>query len=161
MNKFVIILIGVVFIFSGCVTQKRCSIKFPTKIVDSTVIEYRDRIIEIRDTVNIFIKGDSISHKIQSDTSYLETKRSSSFARYDSTGLFHTLVDKPINFDTIVKFVEVVKDTTIYKYRTEIDVQIVERELTQWQILQMWGGRILALLVLLLAGLKILKKSIL
>lgn len=147
------------FMFSSCVTQKRCNIKYPPQIVDSTVIKYRDRDIVIHDTVNILIKGDSVSQTTQNDTSYLETERSSSLAIVNSLGLHHSLTDKPIDIERPIEIKWKVRDTIIYKYKKES--YPVERELTQWQILQMWGGRILGLLILLFAAMKLLKKTVL
>lgn len=95
-----------ILLFMGCASTK--PVYVPTQA--ETIIEYRDSIIHIIDSIKVEVPKEKIVEVIPDiDTSYLETKLaySMAFIDKDKGRIHHTLENKPqslkIPLDTLVK----------------------------------------------------------
>lgn len=149
----------ILLILSSCITRKACDRKFPLAAIDSmkeiirTVTTYRDT------TLFITVKGDTVFKELPvnvNEVNRLSTSLSMSEAWINNGKLKHRLVQK----DTIIPAtVKNALKTSVTASET-VKVLYHERkvnELTQWQRIEIWIGRILTGLVLLLLLLKFIK----
>src|SRR6056297_3075456 len=121
---------------SSCITQKRCNKKFPPREFSSTEIKttYRPITLTLR-VPPVMIAGEGNQITIVNDTvievdpSYLETDYAFSRAWITNNKLMHTLNQKTIERDTVIKVKEVEKVVT-----NEI-VKEVRNKINLWLIL--------------------------
>ena len=138
------VLVSMLFIVSGCCTQRRAVEQNTTVIQqkDSSNTEVRvDKVIEyLIDTVYIKIPAQMAERTTQDSASHLENNYATSDARINQDGtLYHDLKTKPQ--DIASEFQKPVERNdsirTEYKTKTEyitlIDKKEVEKELTWWQ----------------------------
>ena len=138
------VLVSMLFIVSGCCTQRRVVEQNTTVIQhkDSANTEVRvDKVIEyLIDTVYIKIPAQMAERTTQDSTSHLENDYATSDARINQDGtLYHDLKTKPqeiaSEFQKPVERNDSIR--TEYKTKTEyitlIDKKEVEKELTWWQ----------------------------
>ena len=154
------VLVSMLFIVSGCCTQRRVVEQNTTVIQqkDSSNTEFRvEKVIEyLTDTVYIRIPAQMAERTTQDSTSHLENDYATSDARINQDGtLYHDLKTKPqeiaSEFQKPVERNDSVR--TEYKTKTEyitlIDKKEVEKELTWWQHTCIkWFPWSLALLIL-------------
>lgn len=137
-------LVSMLFIVSGCCTQRRVVEQNTTVIQqkDSANTEVRvEKVIEyLTDTVYIKIPAQMAERTTQDSTSHLENDYATSDARINQDGtLYHDLKTKPqeiaSEFQKPVERNDSVRTEykTKTKYITLIDKKEVERELTWWQ----------------------------
>jgi len=164
MKKTIYILL--IVLLSGCVTQKKCSQKFPPQIITKDSIVYSSDTVEITtlDTVYINLDRDTIFDTkyvyidkktgiSYTDTSRLENDFSISIAGVMYGELFHKLIQK----DSVIIFTyeqyHTIITTLQERYKTE--TQIVEKNyVTGWQWFQIWSGRIVLILIIIYAAYK-------
>lgn len=138
------VLVSMLFIVSGCCTQRRVVEQNTTVIQhkDSANTEVRvDKVIEyLIDTVYIKIPAQMAERTTQDSTSHLENDYATSDARINQDGtLYHDLKTKPQEIASEFQKPVEMKDSirTEYKTKTEyitlIDEKEVEKELTWWQ----------------------------
>lgn len=117
---------------------------------DSASTEIRWRYIPIFDTVPVYIPVEKQT-SVGEDSSHLETDFATSDAYIDSLGkLHHSLENKPRKIDIPVKGSALVSDTNHYESHAKVDTirvpepypVYVEKELTDWQKVLMWIGRL-------------------
>lgn len=138
------VLLSMLFIVSGCCTQRRVVEQNTTVIQqkDSANTEVRvEKVIEyLTDTVYIKIPAQIAERTTQDSTSHLENDYATSDARINQDGtLYHDLKTKPqeiaSEFQKPVERNDSIR--TGYKTKTEyitlIDKKEVEKELTWWQ----------------------------
>ncbi|MFI3283259.1 MAG: hypothetical protein SNG10_07100 [Rikenellaceae bacterium] len=107
---------------------------------DSVSIESRSRQVEIVDTLfaQIFPVEDRVTER--SDSSYLENRYARSEAIILHSGeLYHTLESIPQLIEVEYRKSVEVRDSVIYRDRSEVKVVEVERKLSWWQMLQIRG----------------------
>ena len=138
------VLVSMLFIVSGCCTQRRVVEQNTTVIQqkDSSNTEVRvEKVIEyLTDTVYIKIPAQMAERTTQDSTSHLENDYATSDARINQDGtLYHDLKTKPqeiaSEFQKPVERNDSVRTEykTKTKYITLIDKKEVEKELTWWQ----------------------------
>lgn len=138
------VLVSMLFIVSGCCTQRRVVEQNTTVIQqkDSSNTEVRvEKVIEyLTDTVYIKIPAQMAERTTQDSTSHLENDYATSDARINQDGtLYHDLKTKPqeiaSEFQKPVERNDSVRTEykTKIKYITLIDKKEVEKELTWWQ----------------------------
>lgn len=138
------VLVSMLFIVSGCCTQRRAVEQNTTVIKqkDSANTEIKvEKVIEyLTDTVYIKIPAQMAERTTQDSTSHLENDYATSDARINQDGtLYHDLKTKPqeiaSEFQKPVERNDSIR--TEYKTKTEyitlIDKKEVEKELTWWQ----------------------------
>lgn len=138
------VLVSMLFIVSGCCTQRRAVEQNTTVIQqkDSSNTEVRvDKVIEyLIDTVYIKIPAQMAERTTQDSASHLENNYATSDARINQDGtLYHDLKTKPqeipAEFQKPIERNDSIR--TEYKTKTEyitlIDKKEVEKELTWWQ----------------------------
>ncbi|HLN52749.1 MAG TPA: hypothetical protein VK212_03505 [Lentimicrobium sp.] len=145
---------------SSCVTRRACDRKFPSTEKDSvrevinTVSTYRDT------TIFIKIQGDTVYRENilrEGNVSKLNTSLAISEAWVSNGKLKHRLTQK----DTIIpKTLKSALKTTLTASEKEKVVYRVRKvnELTNWQWVQVWAGRVFMLLfvaAILIKGLRI------
>ena len=138
------VLVSMLFIVSGCCTQRRVVEQNTTVIQqkDSSNTEVRvEKVIEyLTDTVYIKIPAQMAERTTNDSTSHLENDYATSDARINQDGtLYHDLKTKPqeiaSEFQKPVERNDSVRTEykTKTKYITLIDKKEVEKELTWWQ----------------------------
>ena len=126
-------------------------------VQDSVRTEYRERTVYVPDTVYLEIPLQSAERTTKDSVSHLENEFAVSDARITEEGLlFHTLETKPQTRAIATEREIVTRDSIAYKdrYITATRTVEVERRLTAFQKVQMWGFWVLAALA---AGIVILR----
>ena len=137
------VLVSMLFIVSGCCTQRR-AVESSTTITekDTSKVDVRvEKVIEYQiDTVFVEVPAQMAERTTQDSTSHLENDYATSDARINQDGtLYHDLKTKPqqiaSEFQKPVERNDSIR--TEYKTKTEyitlIDKKEVEKELTWWQ----------------------------
>ena len=125
-----------------------------TGTTDSVRVEVRERIVEVRDTVEVYLPAESVENITADTTSRLETSAAVSTASVREGRLFHSLRNKQQPIGVAVDLEVKVDDITTERITTIRTVVEVPAELTWWQQTQIKGFRILALLLLAFVGWK-------
>ena len=118
-------------------------------IRDSVRVETVVRTEYIRDTIEVEIPVERMMQTAE-DSSHLETEYAVSDALLRSDGrLYHTLENKAGKRPVEVKKEVVYRDSIVYRDRavTKTEIKEVPRELTWWQKTQVYGFRVLLLLL--------------
>lgn len=116
---------------------------------DSVRTEYRERTVYVPDTVFVQIPLQSAERTTKDSLSHLENEFAVSDARITEEGLlFHSLQTKPQTRAIATEREIVTRDSIAYKdrYITATRTVEVERRLTAFQKVQMWGFWVLAAL---------------
>lgn len=138
------VLVSMLFIVSGCCTQRRVVEQNTTVIQqkDSSNTEVRvEKVIEyLTDTVYIKIPAQMAERTTQDSTSHLENDYATSDARINQDGtLYHDLKTKPQEIASEFQKPVERNDSVRIEYKTKIKYVIrtqkkeVEKELTWWQ----------------------------
>lgn len=138
------VLVSMLFIVSGCCTQRRVVEQNTTVIQqkDSANTEVRvEKVIEyLTDTVYIKIPAQMAERTTQNSTSHLENDYATSDARINQDGtLYHDLKTKPQEIASEFQKPVERNDSVRTEYKTKIKYVIrtqnkeVEKELTWWQ----------------------------
>lgn len=145
-----IIAILVILSLFGCYPCRTIS----TGTTDSVRVEVKERIVEVRDTVEVYLPDERVDTITADTTSRIETSAAVSTASVRDGKLHHSLWNKqqPIGVAVDMKFK--VDDITTERITTVRTVVDVPAELTWWQQTQINGFRILALLLLAFVGWK-------
>ena len=118
-------------------------------VTDSTKVEVH--VVEkiVRDTA--WVELPVIVEKVATlDTaSVLENKYAKSEASVSGGVLTHSLATKPVREPVAVEYKEVVRDSVVYRDRTETQTVEVERKLTWWQTLKIKAGGLFLLIALI------------
>ena len=139
-----------------------------TEAKDSSSIEIRWRIIEVHDSVLIYIPVEKQS-SIGEDSSHLETKYAKSDAWVDSTGkLHHNLENIPQEIQAHFDGYVLTSDTSAYESHittnenrsNEKEIEYVELPLKWWQEALMRLGAITIIIGLGYMGIKIARKKL-
>lgn len=113
-----------------------CSVMRPPQpsIVDSVRVEVVERIERVTDTVYISVPIEKESQTVLDTTSHLETSFAVSDAIIREDGrLYHSLENKPQNWQKEVVVEVVVRDSLVYKDRVVTEIVEVPAELTKSQ----------------------------
>lgn len=145
-----LIILSLIVLFSGCVTQKRCNLKFPQ------VASYDSIYIQQLDTVKIILPGDSliVETKVPCDNFELITENGKLTS---ALKVVNGILSQRINIkpDTVTKFVtNTITKTSIVKVPEKI--KFVPKF---WKAMG-WTGIASILLVIGYFGLKIAKKRL-
>ena len=110
-----------------------------TGTTDSVRVEVRERIVKVRDTVEVYLPDERVDNITSDTTSRIETSAAISTATVNDGKLFHSLVNKrqPIGVKVNMEFT--VEDITKEHLTTIREIVEVPRELTWWQQTQMRG----------------------
>lgn len=150
--KNLILFLFFLTIFSGCVTRKACDRKFPDKEKDSVSL-VSTTVTVIRDTtIYIQIPGDTVFKSVNAsdnELSKLNTSLASSEAWIRDGKLNHRLEQK----DTIVA--STIKGALKTTREVESKKEVINHanyiyRLNGWQWFQVWMGRVLGFIVMLL-----------
>ena len=160
------VFILLILLISGCVTQKKCSQRFPPQILTKDSIVYSSDTIKIKTVDTVYIK---LSRDTIFDTKYVYIDRKTGLSYTDTSRLqndfcisiagvmygelFHELITK----DSLIMFTydqyHTMVTTLQERYKTETQI-IKENYVTGWQWFQIWAGRIVLILIVLFAAYK-------
>lgn len=118
---------------------------------DSIRVEYREKVTYIPDTIYVDIPKQTAEKVTKDSVSHLENDYSISDAIMHADGtLSHTLMTKPQRKAIETQKAIVEKDSVVYrdKWNKVTITQEVEKRLTKWQKLQIWGGRLFFLIIM-------------
>ena len=127
------------------------------EVQDSVRTVYRERTVHVPDTVFVQIPLQSAERTTQDSLSHLENEFAVSEARITVEGLlFHSLETKAQRKPIVTEREIVTRDSIVYKdrYITATRTVEVERRLSVFQKVQMWGFWVLAALA---AGIVLLR----
>ena len=129
-----IITLSALVLLMGCCPCRKLTYSGSGTRLDSTIIEYRERIVIVPDTVYLDIPRQTAERTITDSVSHLENDYALSDARINADGtLFHDLKTKPQKMPVVVETKIERRDSIIYKNR-EIEIPIpIERELGWWE----------------------------
>lgn len=143
MNKLII---PAMLLLTSCVTRKACERRFPAReydsstVVTNTVTVYRDT------TIYITLHGDTVYESVPVDkVSRLKTPLARSVAWIEGGKLKHVMVQKDTTLAQTLKGAITMKSTAINKN------QVVKKDsghLTTWQLIQIWFGRVMGVVVI-------------
>ena len=164
---FIILLIAVAYLLSGCVTKRACDRKFPPEVQTNT----KETIIKTtRDTTIIIqLPGDTaILEKeipvikdsrglLQTEKSFLTTDLAYSFAWVQDGKLKHELFQKSTEFEKTIK--NAISEAISQK-ETKVDNYIKVNELSGWQWAQIYAGRLLLIALALLTLFLLIRKYV-
>lgn len=138
-----LLLVIILSLLCSCASTKVVA----AKQTDSLRVQIVERLVVVRDTVEVEIPKIVEKALVMQDTSYLSNQYARSEARIQPDGgLFHSLETIP---QTITKEVEVaatVRDSIVYRDREIITTLEVPRELTAWQRFRLSGFWVLLLI---------------
>ena len=129
-------------------------------VQDSVRTEYRERTVYVPDTVYLEIPLQSAERTTKDSVSHLENEFAVSDARITEEGLlFHSLQTKPQTRAIATEREIVTRDSIAYKDRhiTATRTVEVERRLTAFQKVQMWGFWVLAALAAVIIIIRVKK----
>lgn len=142
MKRFVLfaILSLVLLSICGCVSSRHITGSYNIERQDSVRIEYRVRIVNVKDTVFVEIPAQTAERTTPDSTSHLENDYAESDARINPDGtLFHSLDTKPqmkpVQTDKQIEC----RDSIGFRYRIKTETEYVERSLSWWEKTQIYG----------------------
>lgn len=118
-----------------------------TGTTDSVRVEVRERIVKVRDTVQVRLPDERVDNITSDTTSRIETSAAVSTATVHDGKLHHTLWNKRQPIGVAVDMSFRVEDITKERITTIREVVEVPRNLTWWQQTQMRGFWALLLVV--------------
>ncbi|MFI3281023.1 MAG: hypothetical protein R3Y44_03505 [Rikenellaceae bacterium] len=141
---FVVALLVLLFIGAGCSPCKMLS----TSQRDSVRVEIVERRVIVRDTVKIEIPKVEQQVVTREELSLLTNDYAASRAAIQPDGsLYHSLETIPQQLQAPLESAVEVRDSIIYKERLVTQIVEVERKLSDWQRMQIFGFWVLALFV--------------
>ncbi len=146
--KHLFYLLAVCALAVGCCPCR--NIESSTSRSDSVRVEYRERVEYVPDTVFLEIPLQSAERTTADSVSHLENEYAVSDARITADGLlFHDLQTKAQRKAVETDHRIVWRDSVVYKDRlvTVKETVEVERKLTKFQKVQMWGFWVLLAVV--------------
>lgn len=141
--KHIIILLFALLLLGACSTTRKLSSQ-TTNDRDSIRIEYREKIVNVPDTVFVEIPAQTAERMTPDSTSHLENDYAESDARINPDGtLFHSLDTKqqmkPVPTGKQIEY----RDSIVYRDRikteTVTETIYVERNLSWWEKTQIYG----------------------
>ena len=145
-------------LMTGCCPCRNMVAEIVTQ--DSVRTEYRERTVYVPDTVFVQIPLQTAERTTKDSVSHLENEFAVSEARITEEGLlFHTLETKPQTRAIATEREIVTRDSIAYKdrYITATRTVEVERRLTAFQKVQMWGFWVLAALAAVIIIIRVKK----
>lgn len=146
MKRFVLfaILSLVLLSICGCVSSRHIIGSYNIERQDSVRIEYRVRIVNVKDTVFVEIPAQTAERTTPDSTSHLENNYAESDARINPDGtLFHSLDTKPQMKPVPTEKQIEYRDSIVYRDRikteTVTETEYVERSLSWWEKTQIYG----------------------
>lgn len=139
--KALLYTLSAVLMFTGCSTCKHITASQEVR-QDSTHTEVVTKTYFVTDTVFLEIPAQTAERTTADSVSQLENDYATSEARINPDGtLYHDLKTKPQDIPKEVQTPVELKDSIVYryKYRDRVKTVEVERELTWWQKIQMYG----------------------
>lgn len=128
----------VVLVLIGCIGC--CSTRhLATATTDSTRVEVRERIVEVRDTVEVVLPAERVEVITPDTTSTVQTSLATSTATVSGGVLTHSIENKQTAIRKPTEVRVEVRDTVIYRDRAVTEVVEVERDLTAWQRFRLDG----------------------
>lgn len=161
-----IITLSALVLLMGCCPCRKLTYSGSGTRLDSTIIEYRERIVIVPDTVYLDIPRQTAERTITDSVSHLENDYALSDARINADGtLFHDLKTKPQKMP--VEFQKPVerRDSIVYRerVRTETVTKTVEvpRQLTWFQKTSIYGFWAAIIFLMIVYTIKRIKAHIL
>lgn len=153
-----VVFIFAIIAFSGCCKRAylNSSTKDSIRVITNT--EYLEKVKF--DTVFIEVPAQSVEREVRDSVSHLETEFAISDAAIKEGGiLFHSLRNKsqrrPVTTPTTSSTQTITRDSVVFRDKV---VEIpVEKQLTRWQQISIWTGRIAMIILLIFVGVKILQ----
>lgn len=161
-----IITLSALVLLMGCCPCRKLTYSGSGTRLDSTIIEYRERIVIVPDTVYLDIPRQTAERTITDSVSHLENDYALSDARINADGtLFHDLKTKPqkkpVEFQKPVER----RDSIVYRerVRTETVTKTVEvpRQLTWFQKTSIYGFWAAIIFLMIVYTIKRIKAHIL
>lgn len=118
-----------------------------TGTTDSVRVEVHERIVEVRDTVKVYLPDERAENTTSDTTSRIETSAAVSTAKVSGGQLHHAIWNKQQPIGVAVDMEFKVEDITKERITTIREVVEVPRNLTWWQQTQMRGFWALLLVV--------------
>lgn len=141
------IVVTAIFLSTMMLTSCGTTKHIATNQRDSVVVEVKEKIVTIRDTVEVEVPKIVEKKVVDQDSSYLVNKYAESEAIIQDDGkLYHSLSTIPQKIEKPAEVEVVVRDTIIYKERIRENIIKVERDLTWWQETQIGGFWVLLLI---------------
>lgn len=128
-------LLATLFATLGCCPCRHLE----TATIDSTRVEVRERIVEVRDTVVVELPAERVEVITPDTTSTVQTSIATSTATVSGGVLTHSIENKQTSIRKPTEVRVEVRDSIIYRDRQTTEVVEVERELTAWQRFKMEG----------------------
>lgn len=110
-----------------------------TSTADSVRVEVRERIVKVRDTVEVYLPAERVENITADTTSRIETSAAVSTATVRDGRLHHALWNKQQPIGVAVELEAKVEDITREHITTIRNIVEVPAELTWWQQTQMRG----------------------
>lgn len=154
---------AVLLLLSSCITQRRCSKRFPCPQADSVslnvreVIRYRDTLVYIEIPGKVQIQNVPVLVErgiVNSEASVLENDFAISKAAVKDGQLVHELTLKQQRLEKTIP--DAIKETIRTEVKTSVKM-VAKNYVTGWQWAQIWAGRILALILALFVGYRLVK----
>lgn len=142
-----LVLIGCI----GCCSTRHLA----TATTDSTRVEVRERIVRVRDTVEVVLPAECVEVITPDTTSTVQTSIAISTATVSGGVLNHSIENKQTAIRKPTEVRVEVRDTIIYRDRATTEIVEVERELTAWQRFRLDGFWVLLAVVGLAVVLKL------
>lgn len=142
-----------IFIVITGIILPQCSVMRPPQptIVDSVRVEVVERIERVTDTIYISVPAEKESQTTLDTMSHLETSFAVSDAIVHKDGkLYHSLENKPQNWQKEVTTEVVARDSLVYKDRVVTEVVEVPAKLSKWQQIKMDGFVVLFFLAIII-----------
>ena len=166
MKTFIIIL--VILLLTGCVTQKRCDRKFPPQLIHTDSLITNSTTIFGDTTIFVYLPGNTIIDTVfvqvkngiaNSRPSIHETDLAWSMAQIVDNKLIHQLIMKDKTLEMLIK--NAIRENSTHSERRIRYKEIVkENYLSGWQWAQLWLGRITGIFILLYIGYKTARRFV-
>jgi len=145
-NVFLLLLL---IMLGGCAVTRSPQ----PSVVDSVRVQVVERIERVTDTVYVSVPAEKESQTMLDTMSHLETSFAVSDAVIRKDGrLYHSLENKPQNWQKEVVTEVVVRDSLVYKDRVVTEIVEVPAELSKWQRLKLDAfGPMLAIILIVAA----------
>ena len=134
----------------GCCPARQLA----TSTADSVVVEVRERIVEVRDTVVVELPAERVEVITPDTLSVVETSIARATAVVSGGLLHHSIENKAVALEQPLHTDVPVRDSIIYREKVVKDIVEVPADLSWWQETQIRGFQLLALAFLLLILIK-------
>lgn len=153
-----LVFILTIIALSGCCRNAYLNSSAKDSVRYETNIEYVEKVKF--DTVFIEVPAQSAEREVRDSVSHLETEFAISDAAIKEGGiLFHSLRNKtqrrPVTTPTTSSTQTITRDSVVFRDKV-VEVPI-EKQLTRWQQISIWTGRIAMIILLIFVGVKIIQ----